>query len=89
MASHMNQRRNFEPAVFIELFERPRQCFSMPLYHECERVVERFKSTLEQHLLKVVTRKTDRDQHIPLFVTAYRSYSSVQINVNTLDLTHF
>ena len=51
-----------------------RKTRTTPLHPQSDGMVERFNSTLEQHLSKVVDKnQTDWDQRIPLFLMAYRS----------------
>ena len=69
MEIQMDQGKNFELGVFKELcrlleFQKTR---TTPLHPQSDGMVERFNSTLEQHLSKVVDEnQTDWDQRIPL-----------------------
>jgi Integrase zinc binding domain/Integrase core domain len=82
---HSDQGRNFESAVVTELCARLgiRKTRTTPLHPQSDGMVERFNRTLEQHLQKVVSQnQRDWDEHIPLFLLAYRSsvHNSTQLS---------
>jgi transposase InsO family protein len=82
---HSDQGRNFESAVMTELCARLgiHKTRTTPLHPQSDGMVERFNRTLEQHLQKVVSQnQRDWDEHIPLFLLAYRSsvHNSTQLS---------
>nr|WPV71156.1 MAG: replicase [Ips erranti-like virus 3] len=73
---HSDQGRNFESAVFTEVCDRLgiKKTRTTPLHPQSDGMVERFNRTLDNYLRTVVdNNQTDWDQHIPLFLMAYRS----------------
>jgi Integrase zinc binding domain/Integrase core domain len=73
---HSDQGRNFEAEVFQEMCRALgiRKTRTTPLHPQSDGLVERFNRTLKEHLAKVVNdRQSDWDQHVQLFMLAYRS----------------
>ncbi|XP_063907405.1 uncharacterized protein K02A2.6-like [Zophobas morio] len=68
--------RNFKSNVFQRVMQLLGICKrrTTPLHPESDGMVERFNRTMEQHLSKVVEEdQRDWDQHLPLFLLAYRA----------------
>lgn len=75
MEIHSDQGRNFESALFAEIckFLGMNKTRTTPLHPQSDGMVERFNRTIEEHLKKVVdAHQKDWDEHIPLFLMAYR-----------------
>jgi len=73
---HSEQGRNFESKLFQRLCDLLgiRKTRTTPFHPQSDGMVERFNKTIEQNLLKVVDQhQKDWDQHIPLFLMAYRA----------------
>jgi len=73
---HSDQGRNFESRLFERLCDLLgiRKTRTTPLHPQSDGIVERFNKTMKQHLSKVVDQhQKDWDQHIPLFLMAYRA----------------
>lgn len=73
---HTDQGRNFESRLFQEIMNRLGivKTRTTPLHPQSDGMVERFNRTFERHLAKVVSaHQQDWDQHLPLFLLAYRS----------------
>jgi len=76
MELHSDQGRNFESMIFKEVCEKLgiKKTRTTPLHPQSDGMVERFNRTLEEHLKKVVDKnQKDWDEHIALFLMAYRS----------------
>lgn len=75
---HSDQGRNFESTLFQEMCKLLgiNKTRTTPMHPQSDGMVERFNQTLGNHLAKVVEEhQHDWDQHIPLFLMAYRSAS--------------
>ena len=73
---HSDQGRNFESALFQEVCKtfNIRKTRTTPLHPQSDGMVERMNRTILRHLSKVVAdHQRDWDQHLPLFLMAYRS----------------
>lgn len=73
---HSDQGRNFESRVFSGLCDLlgMRKTRTTPLHPQSDGMVERFNQTMEKHLCKMVDEhQRDWDQHLPLFLMAYRA----------------
>ena len=76
MELHSDQGRNFESVVFQEICKllQITKTRTSPYHPESDGMVERFNRTLENGLTMFVNEnQTDWDQHIPLFLMAYRT----------------
>uniref|UniRef100_A0A1B0GEE5 Integrase catalytic domain-containing protein n=1 Tax=Glossina morsitans morsitans TaxID=37546 RepID=A0A1B0GEE5_GLOMM len=73
---HSDQGRNFESSIFQEgcqIFGINKTGRTL-LHSQSGGMVERFNRTLEEHLRKVIDDdQQDWDEHIPIFLMAYRS----------------
>ena len=84
MELHSDQGRNFESAVFQEICKllQITKTRTSPYHPESDGMVERFNRTLENGLTMFVNEnQTDWDQHIPLFLMAYRTAVHVSTKV--------
>ncbi|XP_050507422.1 uncharacterized protein LOC126885038 [Diabrotica virgifera virgifera] len=73
---HSDQGRNFESALFQNVckFIGVNKTRTTPLHPQSDGMVERMNRTMGKHLSKVVSEnQRDWDQHIHLFLMAYRS----------------
>lgn len=73
---HSDQGRNFESDVFREICSIMgiKKTRTTALHPQSDGMVERFNRTLEEHLRKVVNKcQRDWDEHIQMFLLAYRS----------------
>lgn len=73
---HSDQGRNFESQVFQEICKVMgiHKTRTTPYHPQSDGMVERFNQTLERHLAKVVDNNQHNwDEHIPLFLLAYRT----------------
>lgn len=73
---HSDQGRNFESNVFKKICTilGIKKTRTTPLHPQSDGMVERFNKTIEEHLTKVVEKhQRDWDEHLPLFLMAYRS----------------
>ena len=76
MELHSDQGRNFESIIFQEICKllQITKNRTSPYHPESDGMVERFNRTLENGLTMFVNEnQTDWDQHIPLFLMAYRT----------------
>lgn len=73
---HSDQGRNFESKLFQEVCQKLgiRKTRTTTLHPQSDGMVERMNRTLIRHLSKVVSdHQQDWDEHLPLFLMAYRS----------------
>lgn len=73
---HSDQGRNFESELFQNLCELLgiRKTRTTPLHPQSDGMVERMNKTMIKHLSKVVSgHQRDWDEHLPLFLMAYRA----------------
>lgn len=73
---HTDQGRNFESRLFQKMCDLLgiHKTRTTALHPQSDGMVERFNKTIEEHLSKMVDEhQRDWDQHIPLFLMAYRS----------------
>jgi len=76
MELHSDQGRNFESNIFrgICIILGINKTRTTPLHPQSDGMVERFNRTLEERLRKVVSQnQKDWDEHVQLFLMAYRS----------------
>ena len=76
MELHSDQGRNFESTVCQESCKllQITKTRKSPYHPESDGIVERFNRTLENGLtMSVNENQTDWDQHIPLFLMAYKT----------------
>uniref|UniRef100_A0A1B0G9X5 Integrase catalytic domain-containing protein n=1 Tax=Glossina morsitans morsitans TaxID=37546 RepID=A0A1B0G9X5_GLOMM len=73
---HSDQDRNFETSIFQEVCQifGINKTRTTPVHPQSDGMAERFNRTFQEHLRKVIdNNQQDWDEHIPIFLMAYRS----------------